>query len=215
MKLYGMLVSPYVARVALAARLKGITLEPEAPPGGGLKSAEYVALNPMGKIPALEVNGRIIPESMVILDYLEDEHPSPSLLPNDAIDRAQARLLGRIVDLYVMPSGGAFFRNMNPASRNEQEVESGKESLLKSLANLEHFMGKGPYALGERLGYGDVAILPCLMMMQNIVARFGIDDMYAGRARLAQWWQQMQSDAATSAFMEEYRAAVNAFLARR
>ncbi|NDD75084.1 MAG: glutathione S-transferase family protein [Gammaproteobacteria bacterium] len=215
MKLYGMVVSPYVARVTLAATLKGLTLPATPPPGGGLKSAEYLALNPLGKIPALEVDGRVIPESMVILDYLEDAHPQPALLPTAALDRAQARLLGRIVDLYVMNSGGAFFRNMNPATRNEQEVESGKAAFLKSLAHLEHFMGAGPYAVGDRLGYGDVAILPCLLMMQNIVAAFGITDMYAGHSRLTRWWQQMQVDPAISAFIADYRVAVTNFLNRR
>lgn len=215
MKLYGMLVSPYVARVAFAARLKGIALATEPPPGGGLKSAEFMALNPMGKIPALEIDGKIIPESMVILDYLEDAHPEPALLPRDAVGRAQARLLGRIVDLYVMANGGVFFRNMNPANRNEHEVEAGKEAFLKSIGHVEHFMGAGPYALGDRLGYGDVAILPCLVMMQNIVAKFGITDMYAGRPKLMRWWQQMQTDAATSDFVAEYQTAVTNFLTRR
>lgn len=215
MKLYGMVVSPYVARVTLAAKLKGLTLPATPPPGGGLKSAEYLSLNPLGKIPALEVDGRVIPESMVILDYLEDAHPQPALLPAAALDRAQARLLGRLVDLYVMNSGGAFFRNMNPAKRNEQEVEAGKEAFLKSLAHLEHFMGAGPYAVGDRVGYGDVAILPCLLMMQQIVAAFGISDMYAGLPRLSRWWQQMQTDASMSAFVAEYQVAVSNFLTRR
>lgn len=215
MKLYGMVVSPYVARVTLAAKLKGLTLPATPPPGGGLKSAEYLALNPLGKIPALEVDGRVIPESMVILDYLEDAHPQPALLPAAALDRAQARLLGRLVDLYVMNSGGAFFRNMNPAKRNEQEVEAGKEAFLKSLAHLEHFMGAGPYAVGDRVGYGDVAILPCLLMMQQIVAAFGISDMYAGLPRLSRWWQQLQTDASMSAFVAEYQVAVSNFLTRR
>ena len=55
MKLYGSLVSPYVARVAFAARLKGLTLIPELPPGG-IKSAEFLHLNPIGKMPAMEVD---------------------------------------------------------------------------------------------------------------------------------------------------------------
>src|SRR5512145_2766913 len=62
MKLYGGLASPYVARVVLFARLKGLALEPQMP-AGGLKSPEYLAKNPMGKMPALEVDGTVIPES--------------------------------------------------------------------------------------------------------------------------------------------------------
>jgi len=49
MKLYGSLASPYVARVVLFSRLKGFDLEPQLPEGG-IKSAAYLAMNPMGKI---------------------------------------------------------------------------------------------------------------------------------------------------------------------
>jgi len=55
MKLYGGLASPYVARVVLFARLKGIALAPQMP-AGGIKTPEYLAKNPMGKMPVLEVD---------------------------------------------------------------------------------------------------------------------------------------------------------------
>ena len=64
MKLYGGLASHYVARVVLFARLKGLALEPQIP-AGGFKSPEYLARNPMGKMPALEVDGTLIPESTI------------------------------------------------------------------------------------------------------------------------------------------------------
>ncbi len=215
MKLYGMLVSPYVARVVLAGRAKGITISPTAPPGGGIKSPEFLALNPMGKMPALESGGRCIPESMVILDYLEDAYPQHPLLPADPMDRAQARLLGRIVDLYVMNHLGTFFRNMNPAARNAAEVETATQALLKALTDLEHFMGEGPYAQGSALGYADVAMLPCLQMAGTVASAFGVADLYAGRPKLTRWWQQMQADPVAGPFATEYTAAVNAFLASR
>ena len=215
MKLYGSLVSPYVARAVFAARLKGLSLEAQTPPGGGIKSPEFLALNPLGKMPALEDAGRVVPESMVILDFLEDAHPQPALLPAKPMDRAQARLLGRIVDLYIMNQLGVFFRNMNPASRNDTDIEAAKAALHKSIGQLEHFMGDGRYAVGEELGYGDVAIFPCLMMTQSVVANFGITDLYAGHKRLTRWWQQMQADPRTAAFVTEYQAAITAFRSRR
>jgi glutathione S-transferase len=215
MKLYGMLVSPYVARVVLASRVKGMDLAPEAPPGGGFKSPEYLGLNPMGKMPAVEDHGRSIAESMVILDYLDEAYPQKPLLPVDAIDRAHARLLGRIVDLYVMAQGGAFFRNMNPAQRNDAEVETARKALAKSLADLEHFMGAGPYAIGDRLGYADCAILPCLLMTGGIVTAFGVTNIYEGLPKLTRWFQQMQADALTGPFIKEYGTAMQAFLASR
>ena len=80
MKLYGSLASPYVGRVVLFARLKGLALEPQMPEGG-IKSAEYLAKNPMGKMPVLELDGVAIPESEVICELLEDLHPGTGGLP--------------------------------------------------------------------------------------------------------------------------------------
>lgn len=216
MKLYGSLVSPYVARAVLAARYKGIDLVPESPPGGGIKSAEYLALNPMGKMPALDVGGKCLAESMVIVEYLEDAHPQKPLLPRDAVERANARLLARIVDLYIAPQSGPFFRNMNPATRNEAEVEAGKKALAKALADLEHFVSaQGPWANGAAFSLADVAMLPSLLMTSGIAAGFGVTNLFEGLPKLGAWWKHCHADALTSAFAKEYLAAMQAFLASR
>ena len=86
---------------------------------GEHKTDAFRAKSKFGQVPLLvdHSNGQNVVQSMVILDYLEDAHPQPALLPAGALDRAQARLLGRIVDLYVMNSGGAFFRTLFAPSR--------------------------------------------------------------------------------------------------
>jgi glutathione S-transferase len=215
MKLYGMLVSPYVARVVLAARAKGLSLEPSPPPGGGIKSPEYLALNPIGKMPTLEDRGLALAESTVCMEYVDEANPQNPLMPADPMQRARARLLGRIVDLYVMAQGGVFFRNMNPAQRNEADVAAAKQALHKALSDLQHFMGDGPYAIGGKLGFADCALLPTLLMTSGIVAGFGTANMYEGLPKLTRWWQQMQSDPVTAPFIKEYQAAMAAFMASR
>lgn len=215
MKLYGSLVSPYVARIVLAARAKGLDLAPEAPPGGGIKSPEYLALNPMGKMPVLEDGGRNLAESGVILEYLEEAYPQKPLMPKAPLDRAQVRLLARIIDLYVSSQSGPFFRNMNPATRNEAEVDAGKKALAKSLADLEHFTSTGPYAAGATLTIADCTMLPSMLMTSGIVAGFGVTNLFEGLPKLSAWWQTMQSDPLTGPFCKEYLAAMQAFLASR
>lgn len=215
MKLYGSPVSPYVARVVLAARAKGMDLALESPPGGGIKSAEFLALNPMGKMPALDTGNGCLAESTVILEYLEETHPQKPLMPQDPMDRARVRLLSRIIDLYVATQTGPFFRNMNPATRNETEVEGAKKALAKAMADLEHFMAAGPYAVGKSLTLADCTMLPSLLMNQNIVAGFGVADLFEGLPKLSAWWRQMQVDPLTGPFCKEYLAAMQAFLASR
>lgn len=215
MKLYGFLVSPYVARVVFAAELKGIALSPEPPPGGSLKSTEFLALNPIGKMPTLSVGNACLAESMVIMDYLEDACPTPALLPDDALLRARARLLARIVDLYVMSATRPLFAGLDPAKRNEQEVNAGKETYLKALTQLEHFMGSGPGAVDTGIGYADCAMLPCLQLMGIIAARHGMAEPYASRPKLAAWWAHMQTNALTRPFIARYESAINAFFQNR
>jgi glutathione S-transferase len=216
MKLYGSLVSPYVARVVLAARAKGLDLAPEAPPGGGIKSPEYLAINPMGKMPALEDGGKFLAESGVILEYLEDSQPQKPLLPKDPMERARIRLLARIVDLYIAPQSGPFFRNMNPATRNETEVEAGKKSLAKAMADLEHFThAQGPWAGGAAFSLADCTMLPSMLMTSGIVAGFGISDLFEGLPKLGAWWKHAHADALTGPFCKEYLAAMAAFMASR
>ena len=115
MKLYGAIASPYVTRVLLFAKLKGVELPIEGVPGGTTRGPEYLKLNPIGKMPALDVSGQIIPESSIICDYLEDAYPKKSGLGADAAQRARSRLIARIVDLYLAAAVGTFFRQLNRA----------------------------------------------------------------------------------------------------
>ena len=61
MKLIGAIASPYVTRVVMFARLKGVDLPLESPPGGTPRSDEYLAMTPIGKIPSLEVDEKFWP----------------------------------------------------------------------------------------------------------------------------------------------------------
>jgi glutathione S-transferase len=214
MKLYGGFASPYVARVVLVSRLKGLELPLEMP-AGGTKSPDYLAMNPIGKMPALEDGERFLAESMVICEYLDEAYPQKPLSPQDPFERAQGRLLARIVDLYLMQQLGGLFRNFNPATRNEAEVEGAKAGVKKALADLEHFMGPGPWALGARVSLADVAMLPNLIVTHLVAAPFGVANPLEGRARLAAWYGKLQGDPVCGPFANEYRDGFMAFVKSR
>ena len=95
MKLYSRWQNSAGERVRIALNLKGIAYDYVAlrslPPG------EYRRINPQQLIPTLEVDGRFIAQSSAILEYLEESHPHPALLPADPILRAQARAFGAYV----------------------------------------------------------------------------------------------------------------------
>lgn len=211
MKLYGALASPYVARVVLVARAKGLSLPLEMP-AGGLKSPAYLALNPFGKMPTLEVDGQGLIESQVICEYLEDLQPQPALLPTDALGRAHIRTLCRVLDLYVGPEASALFRQMNPATRDAAAVEAARTKLATALGALDTLLGQAPAPGVAGLTLADCTLLPYLQLMQKtVVPALGVTDPRS-LGHLSAWTQRMQAHAIAGPFIAEYDAAVDAFL---
>lgn len=212
MKLYGNLASNYVARVVLAARLKGLDLPLLAPPGG-LKSPEYLAMNPLGKMPALEHDGRYLFESSVLGEYLEDAFPATPLLPADPWQRARARLLVRIVDVYISPETGVLFRNLGPAQRDAAAVEAARTRLADYFVILDGQMAAAGFAAGPAASLADCALLPTLLLLQKtVIPAFGMADPATTLPRLTAWFAHTRADARFAAFMAEYDVAVDAFL---
>lgn len=212
MRLYGGLASNYVARVVLFARLKGLALVPEMP-AGGIKSPEYLARNPMGKMPVLEVDGTVIPESEVICEFLEDLHPGTGGLPGTPAERARARLIARVHDVYLAPASSALFRNLNPAKRDEAAVSGAKSAAETGFGYLEHFVVAAPFAAGSQLSLADCALLPTFVLLRKTAfPAFGLADPSTGTGALGRWFAACQADPLTGAFMQEYSAAVDAFL---
>ncbi len=215
MKLYGALASPYVARVLLFARLKGVDLPQADIPGGSPRADEYRGFTPIGKIPSLDVDGHCIPESEVICEYLEDAFPDKSALPADALGRAQSRTISRIVDLYMAPISGALARQVNPDKRDAAVVEENKAALEKVWVYLEHFMGDGPFCVGAEPTLGDCALGPHMAMFKVLVfSNFAdIADPTTQGGRLQTWWDAMQSHDTCNTLLNEYTPAFEQMMA--
>ncbi|MBV6416691.1 MAG: hypothetical protein CMLOHMNK_01299 [Steroidobacteraceae bacterium] len=215
MKLYGYLASPYVARTLLTARWKGCGLELTPPHGGSIKSPEYLAVNPLGKMPALEDGGRCLAESTVICEYIDETQSGRKLMPEDAMDRAQARLLARLVDTYAAPNAGALARNANPAIRNDAEVQGSLAAIRKALGDIEKFMGEGPWAGGARPGFADAVMAPSFWSLQLMASLYGVSDLLDGLPKLGRWMQAVDADPVSGSLRKEYEQAFRAFLASK
>jgi glutathione S-transferase len=215
MKLYGALASPYVARVLLFAKIKGIDLEQGEIPGGRPTAPEYRAFTPIGKIPSLDVDGTCIPESETICEYLEDVHPSPSGLPADAIGRAQSRTISRMVDLYLAPVSSILARQVNPERRDAAVVAEQAEALTKVWGYFDHFMGDGPFAVGDTPTLGDCALGPHMCMFKVLAfSNFDeIADPTEQGGRLQTWWEAMQGHDVCRPLLDDYTVAFDQMMA--
>ncbi|MEO7385346.1 MAG: glutathione S-transferase family protein [Gammaproteobacteria bacterium] len=213
MKLYGAIASPYVARVVMYAKIKGVDLPLMDAIGGNIKSPEYLKLNPIGKMPTLDVNGQGIGESTIICDYLEDVYPQKPGLPKDPIERARTRLIARIVDLYIAAAVSPLFRQVDPTKRDAAVVEKAGQEILKTYAYAEHAMGSGPFCVANAPTLGDCALSTTTKMMKVILAagNFGIVDPTES-GRLATWWKAVEGHADCAPVLTDYGTGFEGFM---
>src|SRR5229473_2225205 len=99
MKLYGYFRSSAAFRVRIALNLKNLDYDTAAIHlrRNDQTNPDYLAVNPQGLVPALDDGGRIVIQSLAIIEYLDEVHPDPPLLPKRPADRARVRALAEIV----------------------------------------------------------------------------------------------------------------------
>src|SRR5260370_10511108 len=149
MKLYNQNLSNFASKSRIAIYDKGLNVELVAPPGGALNSPEYLKINPLGKIPCLDADGLIIPESETINEYFEDKFPQKPLLPKSPEGRAKVRSFTRFHDLYLEPPLRALFGQMSPKTRDEKVVNEKLTEFNKRLDELERMIADSGFAAGS------------------------------------------------------------------
>ena len=211
MKLYQSFLSNYATKNRIAIYEKGLQVEFVDPPGG-LHSAEYQKINPLDKIPCLEVAGQIIPESEIINEYFEEKFPEKPLLPKSPEARAKVRLFGRFHDLYLEPPLRALFGQMNPKTRDEKVVNEKLTEVNKRLDELEKMLGESGFAAGADFSLADCAVAPTIFFCTALLPMFGAKPPMEGRPKLSAWWTHVNTRPSVKkgiGEMQEALAALN------
>lgn len=170
LKLYQADLSPYATRVRILARAKGLKLDCVPPSGGSLRSAEYLAINPLGRIPCLEHEGVYIPESEVICEYLEDHFPTPTLRPVDPQQRARTRLLSRMGDIYLAPQLTQLLLHVDPKRRDVSVVRQIFSDVEAVLGTMTNFIDGPDYAIGDRISLADCTLIPMFFFIDALMS---------------------------------------------
>jgi glutathione S-transferase len=208
MKLYSYPLSPFAARVRLSIYRKGLNVDIVLP-AGGLKSDDYLALNPMGQVPTLVLDsGFALPESATILEYLEDIFPTPSLRPSDAEDLARARLFLRLPDFHLRPAIFTLRGMRDPAKRDAAVIKTAIADLNQGLSYIEHYLSGDEWAVGDQPSIADCALVPVLNLVHFIGSNFGQPDLIDQHKKLGTYWQMAKSDAINAKVIAEQLAAV-------
>jgi glutathione S-transferase len=215
LKLFNLALSPYAARCRIQIQAKGLAVELAEPPGG-LGSAEYRAINPTGRVPALLLDDAartVLPESDVICEYLEDRFPEPALRPRDELERARMRLISRFVDLYLAPGLSPLFAQVNPKTRDPGALAEGLEQVRPLFELLGQFLAPGPFACGESLSLADCALLPFFHFAVRGFPMLGEKEPSIGRPKLAAWWDAVGRHPAVATVQAELDAALAEYVA--
>lgn len=164
MKLYGTAISPFVRKVRVTLALKGLEYESEGT-FPGTRTPEYLAISPLGKIPAFEDGDIVIRDSNVIIEYLEEQYPDIPVRPVNIADRARSRWLEEYAgSMLFTPLAVNIF--MERLTRPFQTKIPGDESVVQdSIKNLvppvfdyiESQLPAEGYIFGE-LGVADISV---------------------------------------------------------
>ena len=171
MKLYDFPQSPYCQKVRLVLAEKDLSYEKVFVDlmKNEQKAAEFLRLNPYGKVPVLVDEDEVIYDSTVINEYLEDEYPHPPLMPEESGARARVRMLEDFADNSFTAQGGLLMAELRkPAEQVDQErVQRYRADLGRVLEFVERHLDGKEYMSGT-FSLADLAFVPRLLMLPKL-----------------------------------------------
>ena len=166
MKLYDGGRSPNPRRVRIFLAEKGISLPPiEAVDLGSLqhKSPTYAAVNPLQRVPALELDdGTVLTESIAICRYFEELQPEPALFGRGALGKAQVEMWNRRMELNFFSLVSQVFRNTHPAMKEMEQpqvpawAEANKPRVMEFLTLLDRELKDRRFVAGDGYTVADI-----------------------------------------------------------
>jgi maleylpyruvate isomerase len=177
MKLHGYFRSSASYRVRIALNLKGLGAEhlPYHLRKGEQRDPAYLAINPQGLVPTLQDQGAILTQSLAIIEWLDETHPEPPLLPKEPLRRARVRAFAQVLacDTHPVQNLKVLARLRQLGVAEEQVTGWAAWANSEGLAACEALISveSGPFCFGEAPTLADLCLVPQL----GNARRFGVD----------------------------------------
>jgi maleylacetoacetate isomerase len=166
MKLYSFFRSSASYRVRIALALKGLSYQTTS-----IKFAEnahrtdaFRKINPQKRVPALDPgDGNILIQSLAIIEYLDETHPEPALLPKDPLERARVRAIAQIISCDIHPLNNTGTRQLLTGMFNADDKALQEWTaywIREGFAAVDRLLEPGPYAFGDTVTLADICIVP-------------------------------------------------------
>jgi len=206
MQLYSAPISPYASRCRIQIHHKQLPVA-IVPPPGGMRSAQVLALNPIGKIPVLDLGGDALFESWAIMDYLETRFPQTPMRPADPLAAAKLAALVRFADIQLALAMFPMFRALRGAAGADAVTEAvaGQDAQLQVLEQL-----LARKASGLAFDLADAALLPIVYYGRLLGAHFGKKDVIAALPATLRWWQAASTVPAAAQVLAEMEQGLRA-----
>jgi len=167
-KLYSYFRSSAAYRARIALNLKGLPYEMASihlTRGGGQQhGAAFRAVNPQRRVPALaHDNGDMLIQSLAIIEYLDETHPEPPLLPADPAARAHVRALAQVIacDIHPLNNTSPLFYLKNTLKQDQDTINTWYVHWVTvGFEAVEALLRPGPYAFGDKVTLADVCLVP-------------------------------------------------------
>jgi len=168
MKLFSYWRSLATYRVRIALNLKGLSYETipiHLQKEGGLnRKPEFRAINPHMRLPALRLDsGDVLVQSLAIIDYLDETHPEPPLLPKDPIARAKVRAISQVIacDIHPLNNVGPLRYLKNVLGQDQSKIDAWYHHWVQDgFDAVEAMIETGPYACGNEITLADICLVP-------------------------------------------------------